>query len=462
MNPFWADTAAFDRITIRNSDVSVSGVINAISLDSFNSTGNQIRNIIIERCKIRKSGNGHILKFVGFLKTSAGYSYFNNIHILNNIFLSGSITINLDTIINWYTTRTQLDAVVFENNTVSAGKIERYINNNDCIGLSTLTIKNNIFINGTWSGYVSVFSHGSNPNSNIQDARIENCIFYAVNHQDCDNCIYLNNLVFGNGTNDTLTSTNTFSGNIIGDPLFVNYSGGAFNFIQDFNLNPGSPGIGAGTPGNTIGNTGGSFPYAVGEGQRIPLITSNNLSNVYTPPGQQFSLDLFVKARRHFYYTIVIQSIIYSIDTTCLLWQGTNPNFLPAFNLGFSDSILSILLNTGTHSITFVAQVSKGAYSFKETQTFNVSTVGINENEISIGLKNVYPNPSIGTFAIYFEKSFDLNTYSIFIQGILPQTVFEAKAEKQKANINLPASAKAGIYILEITEGINHVFKKLI
>ncbi len=99
----------------------------------------------------------------------------------------------------------------------------------------------------------------------------QNNIFYycdlGVSSPYTDYCIFTNNISYGHANSSFSYGTNTATGNIEAtDPLFVNtgtYSE-TYEYIDDYNVQGGSPAIGAGTDGTDIGIYGGLYPFPVG------------------------------------------------------------------------------------------------------------------------------------------------------------------------------------------------------
>ena len=76
------------------------------------------------------------------------------------------------------------------------------------------------------------------------------------------------------------------SGNIVNqDPKFVKYDGGVFEYTDDFNLQTGSPAIGAGIGGVDLGIYGGSYPFSIDVGKIVPEVTSLSITNTSVPQG---------------------------------------------------------------------------------------------------------------------------------------------------------------------------------
>lgn len=368
INNISGQNTKFDIINIHCSNVQISGVdVNQLTLDTWVGS-DTISDVLIERCKFN---NGYSFVMNGRPNNSY-HGLFKNIRIINNVFAGGGYFSLNDVDGPFNNSLVSYDSLIIENNIFSNYTFVRYLPQGNILGLDKVIINHNNFIFGS----TSVFYGAGQFMIPVTDAKITNNIFHTSNANDCSNCDFLNNLTFNNGINDTLTSTGIVSGNIIGDSLlFANYAGGGFNFNQDFNLVNGSLAITAATDGSNIGTTGGIYPLTIGEGPRIPLVETVNISNVAVPQIEDFFLDLTARARRNFNDTEILQEIKYSFDTILPFGQGTDLlPFTQGLNVSYTDSIPPVVLDSGLHSITIIARDSKGAYSFPRTHTFNVCT----------------------------------------------------------------------------------------
>lgn len=68
--------------------------------------------------------------------------------------------------------------------------------------------------------------------------------------------------------------------------IFVNYTGGAFSYDQDFHLQESSPGNNAGTDGTDIGIYGTETPYKEGAVPFTPHVTSENIATKTNTEGK--------------------------------------------------------------------------------------------------------------------------------------------------------------------------------
>lgn len=276
-------------VDVRSSNVYISGIsINGyvFLVNGHDEPTNTISNLIVERCNL-----GRIV-FNGISNASPGFANMSDIYFRNNI-----ITINA---IFWgggffdYE-RMLFDTLVFENNIFNNSGIN-IASASLTIGTNTFIIRNNIMINQAAPAPNTFFFFQNG--ANISDAVVSNNIFYAANPQGCNNCTYFNNLTYQNGAADTLPPPQ--NGNIYSqNPLFVNYSGGAFSYNQDYHLAAGSPCIGTGVPaGSDMGIYGGLYPFNVGEGPKIPVVDYVNISNTAVPQGSTFYLQFDARVRK--------------------------------------------------------------------------------------------------------------------------------------------------------------------
>ena len=134
-----------------------------------------------------------------------------------------------------------------------------------------------------------------------------NNIFHTFSPYNVDitNCTFNNNISY-NTTNDNfnITGTNSGGSNLVGqDPLFVS-TGTSMNFeyIDDYNVQTGSPAINAGTDGTDIGIYGGSYPWPEGgisgsgfmysQEPQIPQVNEMNIQNSTIPIGGTLNVQV--------------------------------------------------------------------------------------------------------------------------------------------------------------------------
>lgn len=370
INNQYGNNTKFDLVSIRSSNVQISGIRANFRFDTWGFT-DTISNVTIERCFI---GNAYAFNFNG-RPNSTFHGTYKNILIRNNIFDGGGYFSFNDVDGAFTGCRVKYDSLYIENNIFSNYTFVRYFPDQNVLGFETVTIKNNVFINGPTS---PIFDGPGQFMDPIFNVKVVNNIFHTINHTGCNSCDFINNLTFNSFVNDTLFSVGLVTGNIYGqDPLFTNYMSGNFDpgFGNDFNLLSNSPATGAGLNGDTIGITGGNYPFILpGVGPRVPDVTDVTLTNVAVPQTENFFLNLKAQARRLLNDNEFISEIKYSFDTILPFGQGFTLPITPGLDLAYIDSIPPVNLDSGLHSITFIGKDSKGAYGFPRTVSFNVCT----------------------------------------------------------------------------------------
>jgi hypothetical protein len=241
---------------VTSSGTKIMGFLlsGGIQLYPSSPAGAQImNNILIERCSVSTVNfyaDGNTCQFtndtvrnciingtISFANYGNAPSAFNNIQIHNNLFNGAYFT---------------------------SGAANAYYN------LSTCYVRNNVFINRT---NAAIFSNSVN-------MVIENNIFYSSYPTGCSGCAFTKNIGFM--CPDMPGAGNIGSGNYNNtDPMFVNFPalGGAFSWTYDFHLQPGSPGIDAGTgiPPTDIGIYGGMLPLEIGTNPHFPQMMTLTL-----------------------------------------------------------------------------------------------------------------------------------------------------------------------------------------
>jgi hypothetical protein len=259
-------------VSIGASDTRIMGfAANNISMNGYYSGGsvstNLIENVVVERC-------------------SASSIYIGN--------PSYQATYNNDTVRNCLVNNT----VSFYGGSSSIYN-NTYIHNNIFNGagisstysydLSTAFVKNNIFLN-----------RNSDVFSNVHNLVIENNIFYQALPQGAINCAYNNNITFMNNNNVIPGPGNVGSGNFVDvDPEFVDFPflGAPFSYAHNYNLQPTSPGIAAGTDGTDIGIYGGMLPFEIGANPYIPQMMEVSLPSGSSVPAGG-TLNVHFKAKK--------------------------------------------------------------------------------------------------------------------------------------------------------------------
>ena len=235
--------ARLDRFTIRKEASGSS----FIGVDAGFSIQNDVDDILIENCNIDRISLNN-----------------NNDNNQQNILVSNSL---ISSRIYLYRSGSEQNNFIFSNNIIQVADITGDNSLTDIEG--RVIFKNNIFLqNGT-----ELFDR-------IKGLVLENNIFYSAEPQGCNQCTFLHNLTFDNDNNNLIgeASENPNSvgeGNIIGqDPKFVNINQITFTNQNDYNLQSGSPAIGAGKDGTDIGIYGGSYPWNIEVATIVPVVTS--------------------------------------------------------------------------------------------------------------------------------------------------------------------------------------------
>ena len=206
-----------------SSGTTITGCYIDSRIDISGTSDQTIENITISRCF-----------FGSYLIVN---SYSTNILIYNNI-------------IGWFQSANQ-----------NVGNLEIY--NNIIIGYQVIQhqtnviTKNNLFIKSSGS----IEPNGVN-------TIFENNIFYGYSpyQSSFSNCTFNNNISYNTVDDNFNTSgSNSGSGNIVGqDPQFKVDNNFTFDYEDDYNLEPTSPGKAAGTDGADIGLYGGTYPWPEG------------------------------------------------------------------------------------------------------------------------------------------------------------------------------------------------------
>ena len=178
--------------------------------------------------------------------------------------------------------------------------------NQSCVGTFTNCIFDG-FIDGQEGQLVSAtidhclfLNTSSNAFLNLYDAQIKNCIFMNTFPANTIDCEFTNNLCAVAGTFPPQPENgNSGSGNIENtDPLFTSYSPGSlYNSNQDYNLQAGSPAIGAGSDMTDIGLHGGTSGFSeTGEVLITPIVRSVNILNTTVAPNGTLNVEVHATA----------------------------------------------------------------------------------------------------------------------------------------------------------------------
>ena len=260
---------------------------------SINLSINALANLTIKRNFFGSSG-------VYFYATET----VNNIQISENIFST-----------NW--------AILSQNNPTKFNNLRIlnniFLNPSSCIYFTSnvypIQIKNNLFLSGAMNNSLYTSYSVTFPTT-CNNLVISNNIFYNSDPStNVTNSSYLNNISYGGlnpgGILDMPPSGNgnVGSGNLsFTDPqmiaIFQNAANATLDLgLDNFRLQPGSPCFNAGTDGTNIGPTGGAFPiyratntYLTGEPPIPEIKYSNFIGNSAVQQGG--TLQLEVKAKK--------------------------------------------------------------------------------------------------------------------------------------------------------------------
>lgn len=202
-------------------------------------------------------GNNDALNFFALSNSS-------NFFVNNNIFDHGGVVM-------YFFNTTAVSNLLIENNLIRGSL--------GSLNISNTTVKNNVFFN---------HSSGAFLNSNgvyATNVTIINNIFYNTHPSAYTvNCVFQNNITYL--YNGTYPDLDTAQGNINNvNPLFVNVPNTvAFGIGYNYNLQAGSPAIGAGIGGTDMGFYGGSTPTSLrGEVHGVPVVRQMNIMNTNVP-----------------------------------------------------------------------------------------------------------------------------------------------------------------------------------
>lgn len=161
--------------------------------------------------------------------------------------------------------------IIIENNLFTAGT--QIFGTSNAKGI---TFRNNVFL-GSNSSASNLISAGTPDNWIFQ-----NNIFWNISiAPSTTNSAFINNISYSpNGdANVPITNGGLNVGNINANPLFVTYSGGVIAAGQDLHLQPGSPGILAGSDGTDIGMYGSPTPHTDHGMPNIPVMQSMTITS---------------------------------------------------------------------------------------------------------------------------------------------------------------------------------------
>lgn len=156
---------------------------------------------------------------------------------------------------------------------------------------STIIVENNIIVHRNTQ---SIFE------SSVSGGEFRNNIFWVTRNEvtdimvDANGVIFTNNLTYhSNGTLSPLTGDNNID-NSNPDFVAIDSDNPVWDYLNNYQLSPGSPGENAGVDGTDVGIYGGGFPFRTeGYPQDFPRLQSFDiLSNTIVPPGGSIEINL--------------------------------------------------------------------------------------------------------------------------------------------------------------------------
>lgn len=228
------------------ADGASNGSLSGVNINGSIQCSQAVHDYKISRCKI--------LNQISLFDSSYNFIFIENIFM--NCFVANSQFIT---------------NCSFYNNIFTYGFCWSSIAYKNCV------FKNNIFLNGQGYGYLALL---------CQYSIIDNNIFLGVSSLNgISNSTLRNNLfkfdvAFQSNANSDLSNIINYPGEI-----FINQSGGLFNYSHNYHLAPECTGNNAGTDGTDIGIYGGIFPWKEGSIPRNPHIKTKSISGATDPNG---------------------------------------------------------------------------------------------------------------------------------------------------------------------------------
>lgn len=233
----------------------------------------------------------------------------NDVQILRNYFPSGSNLINITgSLSNW---------IIANNYFVQTGCCGSIMDGNSQ-AISNLLIQNNIFTDNTSCGcgaFVAtgfgtaasclfnnnlVYSNATNDGafSSVNNFIMENNIFHTASPAGATGSVMNNNLTFGTTQNTIPYGNNTGANNLADtDPQMESFSNTNKGPFQNFQPVAASPARTSGVGGTQMGVYGGSFNWVNSAVPPIPVIKNFNLTSGATVPAGG-SLNIKVTATK--------------------------------------------------------------------------------------------------------------------------------------------------------------------
>ena len=240
-------------------------------IDNVSFAAARIDDVVIKRCYF--AGNLTLSGLVDDLSENIRISE----NVINGSF-NGNRTANL----------------IFNNNIIINNTHDMFMNiGNNAWIYNNIIIGRGLLVTSTWTSRFMM--------RNITESLFENNIIFnthtaSYTYSDASNNTFNNNVFSYNPTND---ETNTWSGNytdfVIPD-IFVNYTGVAFSFEADYNLE--NPESFPGTIGGQAGIYGGLQPFKANTRPFNPQILNFTISNSTDEEGK-LDVDIEVEAQNN-------------------------------------------------------------------------------------------------------------------------------------------------------------------
>lgn len=283
----YPDSTLATNQTIISGNITVADSAEGLHLEGLFLSGNIIHaqdinlqnradNVVIKRC----SFNSLLSNQNGYNQNAPDSCFSLNWQIVNNVIRSD---IQLG----------YLRSINIKGNIVNGHLYSAYTGAN---------IENNIFLyTSTTDNFMGDIRYSTIKNNIFMTAGSISNAAYACYAPACGSYgnTWLNNLFVTEVTNFNPGIAIANINNIFAvspSTIFQNYASGAFNYNNNFNLNPSSAGVNAGTDGTDIGVYGSSQPYKEGAVPLNPHIYLKNIGGTTTPNGM-LNINIKVKAQ---------------------------------------------------------------------------------------------------------------------------------------------------------------------
>jgi Secretion system C-terminal sorting domain len=253
----WCSAAmsAVNNATIVSDSVRLFGLkIKLLTIDGQDTPGNSVEEILIEHCRLGDGIGGNLGALILVGMNGSDYAIFRNLVFRNNYLYRTPVIAWGNDCLN---SNVLLDTLAFLNNIWDHPGFHF---RPSAQGLETLILDHNQFTglypypNGMF--YTEcLFTPFSVPG-----ALVKNNLFHGADPGGGDSCQFLNNLSYLNSAYAPIP--NTPGPNIEeSDPMYVNFTGGAFDESFDYSTLTGSPCHNAASDGTDIGVYGGNHPW---------------------------------------------------------------------------------------------------------------------------------------------------------------------------------------------------------